>query len=62
VAQVSIGDLFVAGLLPTLLLFLMVGGYAFLRGARGHPAMLSVCANSPLPRVQAGPISCCRLV
>jgi tripartite ATP-independent transporter DctM subunit len=37
VAQVSIGDLFVAGLLPTLLLFLMVGGYAFLRGARGAP-------------------------
>lgn len=37
VAQVSIGDLFVAGLLPTLLLFLMVGGYALLRGARNAP-------------------------
>src|SRR4030067_2321703 len=43
VAQVSIGDLFVAGLLPTILLLLMVGGYAFLRGARGasrHPFRL----------------------
>lgn len=37
VAQVDIGDLFVAGLLPTLLLFVMVGGYALLRGARGAP-------------------------
>jgi len=37
VAQVDIGDLFVAGLLPTLLLFVMVGGYALLRGARGTP-------------------------
>ena len=37
VAQVNIGDLFVAGLLPTLLLFVMVGGYALLRGARGAP-------------------------
>lgn len=37
VAQVNIGDLFVAGLLPTLLLFVMVGAYALLRGARGAP-------------------------
>ncbi|MDO9635779.1 MAG: TRAP transporter large permease subunit, partial [Thiobacillus sp.] len=37
VAQVSIGDLFVAGLLPTVLLFVMVGGYAMLRGARSAP-------------------------
>lgn len=37
VAQVDIGDLFVAGLLPTLLLFVMVGAYALLRGARGAP-------------------------
>jgi len=37
VAQVNIGDLFVAGLLPTLLLFVMVGGYSLLRGARGAP-------------------------
>lgn len=37
VAQIDIGDLFVAGLLSTLLLFLMVGGYAVLRGARGAP-------------------------
>ncbi|WP_324780323.1 TRAP transporter large permease [Thiobacillus sedimenti] len=37
VAQVDIGALFVAGLLPTLLLFMMVGGYALLRGARGAP-------------------------
>lgn len=37
VAQVDIGALFVAGLLPTLLLFLLVGGYALLRGARGAP-------------------------
>ena len=37
VAQVDIGDLFVAGLLPTALLFVMVGGYALLRGARGAP-------------------------
>jgi tripartite ATP-independent transporter DctM subunit len=35
VAQVNIGDLFVAGLLPTLILFAMVGAYALLRGARG---------------------------
>ncbi|AAZ96421.1 TRAP dicarboxylate transporter, DctM subunit [Thiobacillus denitrificans ATCC 25259] len=37
VAQVDIGDLFVAGLLPTLLLFVMVGSYAVRRGARGAP-------------------------
>lgn len=37
VARVDIGDLFVAGLLPTLLLFVMVGAYALLRGARGAP-------------------------
>jgi tripartite ATP-independent transporter DctM subunit len=37
VAQVNIGDLFVAGLLPTALLFVMVGAYALLRGARGAP-------------------------
>jgi C4-dicarboxylate transporter DctM subunit len=37
VAQVNIGDLFVAGLLPTVLLFVMVGAYALLRGARGAP-------------------------
>jgi tripartite ATP-independent transporter DctM subunit len=37
VAQVDIGDLFVAGLLPTALLFVMVGAYALLRGARGAP-------------------------
>lgn len=37
VAQVDIGELFVAGLLPTLLLFLMIGGYAMLRGARAAP-------------------------
>jgi C4-dicarboxylate transporter DctM subunit len=37
VAQVNIGDLYVAGLLPTLLLFVMVGAYALLRGARGAP-------------------------
>ncbi len=37
IAQVDIGELFVAGLAPTLLLFLMVGGYALLRGARGAP-------------------------
>jgi C4-dicarboxylate transporter DctM subunit len=37
VAQVDIGDLFIAGLLPTLLLFTMVGGYSLLRGARGAP-------------------------
>ena len=37
VAQVNIGDLFVAGLLPTVLLFVMVGGYAMLRGARSAP-------------------------
>ncbi|MBU2642825.1 MAG: TRAP transporter large permease subunit [Gammaproteobacteria bacterium] len=37
VAQVDIGDMFVAGLLPTLVLFLMVGAYALLRGARGAP-------------------------
>ncbi|HEX7971994.1 MAG TPA: TRAP transporter large permease subunit [Thiobacillus sp.] len=37
VAQVDIGDLFVAGLLPTLLLFVMVGGYSLLRGTRGAP-------------------------
>ena len=37
VAQVDIGDLFVAGLLPTVLLFVMVGAYALLRGARGAP-------------------------
>ncbi|MBZ0068588.1 MAG: TRAP transporter large permease subunit [Thiobacillus sp.] len=35
VAQVNIGELFVAGLLPTLILFAMVGAYALLRGARG---------------------------
>lgn len=35
VAQVNIGDLFVAGLLPTLILFVMIGVYSFLRGARG---------------------------
>jgi len=61
VAQVSIGDLFVAGLLPTLLLFLMVGAMPSCGARAGHPAINSVCANSPLPRVQAGPISCCRL-
>lgn len=37
VAQVNIGDLFIAGLLPTALLFVMVGAYALLRGARGAP-------------------------
>ena len=37
VAQVNIGDLFVAGLLPTLLLFVMVGGYSLWRGARDAP-------------------------
>lgn len=37
VAQVDIADLFVAGLLPTLLLFVMVGSYAVWRGARGAP-------------------------
>jgi tripartite ATP-independent transporter DctM subunit len=37
VAQVDIGELFVAGLLPTALLFAMVGGYALWRGARGAP-------------------------
>ena len=37
VAQVNIGDLFVAGLLPTALLFVMVGTYALLHGARGAP-------------------------
>jgi tripartite ATP-independent transporter DctM subunit len=37
VAQVDIGELFVAGLVPTLVLFAMVGGYALLRGARGAP-------------------------
>lgn len=35
VAQVDIADLFVAGLLPTLLLFVMVGSYAMWRGAHG---------------------------
>ena len=35
VAQVNIGDLFVAGLLPTLILFFMIGAYSLLRGARG---------------------------
>ena len=35
VAQVNIGDLFVAGLLPTLILFVMIGVYSFFRGARG---------------------------
>lgn len=37
VAQVDIGEMFVAGLVPTLLLFVMVGGYALLRGARAAP-------------------------
>ena len=37
VAQVNIGDLFIAGLLPTLLLFVIVGAYAMLRGARKAP-------------------------
>ncbi len=37
VAQVNIGELFLAGLLPTLLLFMMVGAYALVRGARGVP-------------------------
>lgn len=37
VAQVDIGELFLAGLVPTLLLFFLVGGYALLRGARGAP-------------------------
>jgi tripartite ATP-independent transporter DctM subunit len=37
VAQVNIGDLFIAGLLPTLLLFVIVGAYAMLRGTRGAP-------------------------
>ena len=37
VAQVNIEDLFVAGLLPTLLLLALVGAYAMLRGARDAP-------------------------
>lgn len=37
VAQVNIGDMFIAGLLPTLLLFVIVGVYAMLRGARNAP-------------------------
>lgn len=37
VAQVDIGALFVAGLLPTLLLLVLVGAYAMLRGARTAP-------------------------
>ena len=37
VAQVNIEDLFVAGLLPTLLLLALVGAYALLRGARAAP-------------------------
>ncbi len=47
VAQVNIGDLFVAGLLPTLILFAMVGAYALLRGARGahrHPFQMNELA------------------
>lgn len=37
VAQVDIGTLFVAGLVPTLLLLAMVGAYAMLRGAPSAP-------------------------
>ena len=37
VAQVNISDLFIAGLLPSLLLFVIVGAYAMFRGARKAP-------------------------